>query len=475
MDDLGSKSKEFKYIWTLHNPMYARLLVAIQLVKDFITSNNLIIYGGEALDYALRLKGDHIYPDELLTIPDLDFFSPDSVAHSYQLADIFYKNGFEAARAIVAIHVHTMKVDCGSNNFMADLSYIPHKLFETVPTLTYNNMRVVHPDYQRIDLHIASSFIYSDPPKEVVFNRLKKDIQRFNKVNHHYPIVPPDPSTFKIAKLTKIDCVLPNTSFCGLTAFSILRRLYDDLVLEAPQVDLPHKLPAHLIPAAKFVAPNLHAYNIEFAYDWSSDPITTFGLEHVSEYEPFHNIVPHRIEATIAEQPVHIRSTQYKLLASNEVLIDGQTIEVANVQYVLNNLIAEYHHTNSSIHLYHYAHLLHMIENVEHLISHKANGSPTAIAHHVAGSPFFPTTRTYGSANESTLYHIAISRLNYNKDRSVPQPKLPTNYNVKKYAEKHPNETDLSEHHPTFDYRSSPYFQDDGLPITKDSTEPTPF
>ena len=44
---------------------------AVKIVIDFIIENDCIIYGGTAINYALKLKGSFIYSDTKR--PDFDF------------------------------------------------------------------------------------------------------------------------------------------------------------------------------------------------------------------------------------------------------------------------------------------------------------------------------------------------------------------------------------------------------------------
>jgi hypothetical protein len=67
---------EYEQIAIIHDPFYDDVMKATQIVRDFIISRERILYGGTAIDYALRLKGEKIYPDDRLDAPDFDFFSP---------------------------------------------------------------------------------------------------------------------------------------------------------------------------------------------------------------------------------------------------------------------------------------------------------------------------------------------------------------------------------------------------------------
>src|SRR5581483_6869402 len=112
-----ASAKKYELISTKLDPQYDLVVKAVPLVKNFIAERGLIIYGGTAIDYALRLHGSCIYPDEQLAIPDLDMYSKDSVSAAYDLADILFAAGYKDVRVIRATYVRTMRVDIGDNHF----------------------------------------------------------------------------------------------------------------------------------------------------------------------------------------------------------------------------------------------------------------------------------------------------------------------------------------------------------------------
>lgn len=176
-----------KFATLKHQSDFANFLKAQEIVRKFIQSRQLILYGGIAIDYALRLKGDKIYTDDEL--PDYDFWSPNHVATAQELVDLLSVEmpgvnlyGFRAK------FIRTMRISIGSNNWVADITYIPPELFNKIPTLTYDEMRVVHPHFQFADLHSSLSFPFDNPPQEVIFERGQKDIERYTKLWNCYPI-----------------------------------------------------------------------------------------------------------------------------------------------------------------------------------------------------------------------------------------------------------------------------------------------
>ena len=68
----------FKNIPIERHQNFREFTIAQEAIKKYIQTRNCILYGGIAIDYALRLRGDKIYEDT--DIPDFDFWVPDNVA-----------------------------------------------------------------------------------------------------------------------------------------------------------------------------------------------------------------------------------------------------------------------------------------------------------------------------------------------------------------------------------------------------------
>lgn len=158
---------------------------ALEIVRDFVAERRLIVFGGLAIDYALRLRGAQLYPDD--ERPDYDFLSPRSVDDAYDLAGRLADAGFAGVGVVRGIHVQTMRVRA-DHAWVADVGYAPPDVFARIPTLEWRGLRFAHPDYQRMDMHLSLSFPFAEAPREVVFHRWRKDLARFNLYETHYPI-----------------------------------------------------------------------------------------------------------------------------------------------------------------------------------------------------------------------------------------------------------------------------------------------
>lgn len=191
---------------------------ALKVVREFIADRNLILYGGIAIDYALRLKGSQIYNED--TLPDYDVFSPNSVDDAYDLAEILHKLKFKNVDAIRAFHVQTQRVRVDSI-IVADISYCPRPVYNKLKYLQYQNVRILDPIYQRLDIHHALSFPLDNIPYSPSFqHRWKKDIKRLQLFEEHYSLEVNDAtisSTKKEFAIPKLDYAL-----CGVAAYGIL-------------------------------------------------------------------------------------------------------------------------------------------------------------------------------------------------------------------------------------------------------------
>lgn len=177
----------YKNLINTRNISYSENTRALEIVKNFIITKNLILTGGMAIDLALRLKGDKIYSDDQL--PDYDFYSTDHSADAYELSSILCKKEFTDVSCIVALHITTMRVRVDFET-VADITYCPKRIFSHIPTLVYDGMRIVHPHWQMLDQHSSLALPFENPSREVIFNRWKKDMERYDVLYKYYPIIP---------------------------------------------------------------------------------------------------------------------------------------------------------------------------------------------------------------------------------------------------------------------------------------------
>lgn len=177
------------------------ILCAMEEVRKFIIKKKLILYGGMAMDQALRTRGSSIYGDE--EVPDYDFFSPNHHTDAYDLAELLIEKGYEEVQVVGAIHTTTMRVRV-SWQWVADIGYCPKNVFDSLNTLEYKGLLVVHPYYSVIDQCSSLCRPFDEPPREVIFHRWKKDNTRMKKILDVFPL---EASSFDAVH----DCKLGNS------------------------------------------------------------------------------------------------------------------------------------------------------------------------------------------------------------------------------------------------------------------------
>lgn len=203
---------------------------ALEYVKDFIIKRKLILFGGQAIDYALRLKGSFLYPNDLR--PDYDFLSDNSVEDAYDLADLLISKGFVKVDVVRGLHVQTMRVRVNVIP-VADVGFVPSNIFKKLPTFDYMGMRIITPTYQRADMHIPMSLPFTGAPKENCFHRWKKDIKRLNLFQKFFPIEYDKKIEIKISKIKCNIQFEPDGSklaIHGFTAYAIIYGTLSELI-----------------------------------------------------------------------------------------------------------------------------------------------------------------------------------------------------------------------------------------------------
>lgn len=472
VSEVNDHSKEIEQLKIKADPLYSDLLRAIEIVKNFIIEHKCIVYGGTAIDYCLRLKGDKIYPDEALALPDLDFYSPDSVNLSYDLADILSKGGWQA-RAISGMHAETQRVDAGDNHFIADITYVPGEIFDRLPTLTYGGMRILAPLYQRIDMHSSLSFPYDDSPREVVFARWPKDVKRFNIMNKYYPVI--DDLVINKSKLEKITMnkysvplTFKRSLLAGHIGYAVLCRVFNDFCKAKDIKDnlndnlkdgLNDGLKGNLSPLTL----NPLTFTITATDMIYEAPINElelvdtdiikraeyYKLTDVKEYEKCFNLQPRKIDGKLGDKIVKLFSTEDRLVSCNSVVIDGQHIRVANIQYLLKSCIGNHfmyadRPMISTYYLLMYNNLMTMLEIME-----KYGADPV-------DNPFFLSVNTYGADNINTTTKMQLQRMEY--DMGIGKMvNLPVNY--------YPDRKDKPR--PVAEYDKYEFFHESGHEVKK--------
>lgn len=469
------------------SPLASRLELAANDVKEFIRKKGLIITGGTAIDFALRLKGDKIYSDDTLVFPDLDFFSPNHVKDAYEIADMLYNKGYGLDKssfedmflaesltdivgnektveerhekqmekgnvqayeiyAHIARHTTTIRVKLHSYE-MADITYVPINLFDKLPFILYDGMKIIHPQWQYMNMHHSLAYPLENPPFEVLFHRMTKDVERFSKLFSYYPI-PNKHVQLDVVKLP-LKYYAPDNVLYGFAAYAVIYNIYSKLV--------PHLLtgiPALSIDATHFTSP---IARVDYIVIRKPDDLP-------ASFEKYNPYIDYQLP--IYKEITSEMQTYIHILGDNFVPIEYRTISgrrysISSIQHVLLFMLFGFHTSADGykdVYAAFYHGLLKMLEGVNHLVERlsKDEANRDKLNTVVLSSPFFIPTKLYGDRNISDSTEIILMRVSNDLRRILglqpgPNPYTPYNY--------YP---DRKNTHPTFDYTMSRYFAIDG-------------
>jgi hypothetical protein len=493
---VGGRAKSFEAIALTRDADGEIANRALEMVRKFIIEKGLILYGGQAIDFALRLKGSKIYPPH--QIPDYDFFSPRNVDDAYELADRLVEAGFPNVSAIPAIHVQTMRV-ATDFIYVADISFAPERVFDSLPTVTYAGMRILHPDYQRTDMHLAFCYPFSNPPREDIFHRYKKDLERFRLFQKFYPLKSGKdlnkPITGGAPKSNSVLVSPDKVALHGFAGVAAMQAAFDEILGEAVKArvdkkvvdrsrDLYQTLPRLNLKLAKKSAGNvLISFDsptgiLNLASPWPDTvaaELATTLKGRTEWFAPYMDSRPLMAQISGVGGPpvVSVYSTRNRLLAVASMTFGDVRVSVATPQYTLLGFLYEAHVAQEEalrdMYVQYYAGTLALIEAANLLMAalRRESSGPkvpeTLYQRFVNNSPFGLPTGVIGLHNWDAAYLIRLgqsSRIVGDSPPGVEPGDLPDLANVP--PRYYPSGKHKPGEHPSFDYSSNPEFQRGG-------------
>lgn len=335
-----TKFDALKDIAILRHVSAAEFAAAQDIVKKYIQTHECILYGGIAIDFALRLKGDKIYEDD--AVADYDFLSMDNIATARELIDIISTRIPNVnVYAIRGKFIRTYRISVGTNNWAADITYVPPALFACIPTLSYNGMKFVHPHMQFNDIHSSLSYPFDNPPLEVIFNRWKKDLARIDKLLKYYQPVPRDISIGAgILVRVPLD-IITHSLIAGFAAFAIYTHIARQAGIAA---NVTERFPA-IVPYCEddqFIA-EVPSGLVELFFHRNINKIAAKHFTKIKYYAPLLDFFESFAVAHLARRGVvMIYRTVARAVSYVSVEISGRKVRVCSIQALLKIFISHY-------------------------------------------------------------------------------------------------------------------------------------
>ena len=363
-------TKKYEYIVNSRSIDHPIIMKALDIVKKFIINKRRILYGGMAIDLSLKsINKPGIY--DKYTIPDYDFMSPDFYNDSNELAVILFKAGFPNVSTINAMHVTSRRVRV---NFIvvADITYIPPNIYKHMPFIQLDNsMRIIHPDYQRIDMHRAFSFPLENPPTEVFLARSSKDFDRFKLLNEAFPLKSPNIKKSIMEKSNIIpNKYLKNSILGGFIAYGIYKYILDKIITKYKLNIEERKIYDKIIHFS--VKTNKSNIKITYPATFSTIFLNTIITD---DFKNIIHIIPHkkreyynqfldnlRPKTILLNNVWEIFDIKGELLSVQHIDINNITYKICVIQYVLVYFLQKYFEKRKKIYLAFYNSTLNIIK-----------------------------------------------------------------------------------------------------------------
>ena len=153
----------------------------IKILEEFLRKKKLICYGGTAINNILPPAVQ--FYDRDIDIPDYDFYSPNALSDSKELANIYLKNGYDEVEAKAGVHYGTFKVYV---NFIpiADLTFLEKEIYNKLSdeAITISGIRYCPPNFLRMNMYLELSRPMGD------VSRWEKILKRLILLSKYYPI-----------------------------------------------------------------------------------------------------------------------------------------------------------------------------------------------------------------------------------------------------------------------------------------------
>jgi hypothetical protein len=176
-------------------PFMSEQIKVHKVIMNFIKTKSRKIYGGFAINALLKDKDESVgfykyFPlydstdfTKIVSVPDIDFYSPDPIADLIDICNKLQDAGLTRVEGKSAQHEGSYTIFVNFVKF-CDLSYIPKRIYDRIPCTNVHDYCICRFDWIMIDY----LRMFSDPM--LSYFRLEDDLKafkRFNLLMQYYP------------------------------------------------------------------------------------------------------------------------------------------------------------------------------------------------------------------------------------------------------------------------------------------------
>ena len=305
----------------------------IEIVEGFLKNKNNICYGGTAINNILP-KQDQFY-DRNIEIPDYDFFSTTPLEDAKNLADIYYKKGFDEVEAKAGMHYGTYKVFV---NFIpvADITLLTPEIYNNMKkeAITVSGILYAPPNYLRMAMYLE----LSRPDGDI--SRWEKVLKRITLLNKHYPLMGKNCNAIDFQRgmenkkdqdtlyeVTKNALIDEGVIFFGGLANTLYSRY------------MPRKMARKLGKVPDF---DVLSEDAELTADLIKEKIQQAGFKKVNIFyhQKIGEIISEHYEIRVGDETICFIYTPLACHSYNTINIDNKTINIASIDTMLSFYLA---------------------------------------------------------------------------------------------------------------------------------------
>lgn len=151
-------------------------------VREYIQDKKRKVYGGTALNEALKAVNpeDAIYDDYIFS--DIEFYSPIPVPDLVELTNKLHKKGYKYVVGREAQHEETYSIFVNFQLY-CDITYVPVRVYNGIKTFEIEGINYVDPHFMLIDY-----FRMINQPLTAASQRWEKAFVRMYKLLKNYPL-----------------------------------------------------------------------------------------------------------------------------------------------------------------------------------------------------------------------------------------------------------------------------------------------
>lgn len=308
----------------------------VEIVEDFIRNKKLICYGGTAINNILPIE-DQFY-DKNIEMPDYDFFTPNAMDDAKELANIYYKKGFEDVEAKSGQHHGTYKVFV---NYIpvADLTYLDKSIYNALKmdSVQVDGMLYAPPNFLRMAMYLELSRPAGDT------SRWEKVLKRISLLNKNYPITNVNCSEIDFQReMTDPE----NTSQKEKIYDTVRNSLVNQGVVFFGGYAITlysHYMPKHLQTKLEHIADfDVLSNTPDKTANIVKERLKEIGVKHIKiiRRSQIGEIIPEHYEVRVGKDTVAFIYKPIACHSFNEINIEGKQVKVATIDTMLSFYLA---------------------------------------------------------------------------------------------------------------------------------------